>query len=860
VSFAHAAFLEQIAAAPDDAGPYLVYADALQAAGDPRGDLISIQHALESPQSPAAACELRSREAALLDAHADEWFGALRDPSCSLQVRWKRGFLHAARVDLDEGGRTLRALLDTPGVAHTLAELRLGPAYEKIERPDGEPFLPLLREKWPASLRRLYLYDGDPLAARPPTLSLEALDGVALDTLVAWADDVVLGWRAPIASLRWLEIRARAFDARRLALPAPWPALEHLVVGCDDPTALDRVAGASNVPRLRALGVVGTAHTDRVIAELATARIADRLDELDVSRGTLTDGGARALAAAVPRTLRRLDASRNLLSKDAAAALIDALPSTTVDVRGQRRGMRSMADPAELVDRHERYDQAAESILARSDNPLKRYRALRAKIASADPAWGASHCVRLFNQLSPADRRAAATELVAELEAQLAAILLARADDLYDVIGSACDELGELHAAEAWLWRAVMAARWTGSERDEIRALAHVGTLRMRRGDAPTAAPLLARVAAFYREQREKRGEGWALRQQGNCELMRSEFAKAEVFYRSALELLRETQSKVDEAAVLSELAGVLWSRQDFDGAEQLIRESIAMRGPDELGTASAYYNLGAVLNGVGRLDEARAAGERALAIFRARRHRHGEGQALSLLGELAQRRNDHAAALELLEAAIARHREVGVVREHGIALGNLSRVHLDLGNFDDARACLHEALELDRECNNKYNEGLAILGLADAALGDGDLEDAARLADEAIEPLAAIANYPAIAACRLHRGYAFHLAGNLDEAELLYRAAIVDAERGRYPELIGWTALWMAVLAAPRDPAEAAEHLVVAESQLRDSIQGSEALAVARAVVARLDGTDPGAVVPSAVGLTSRLLARLVD
>ena len=49
-----AGFLAEIAAAPDDPAPYLIYSDALQLRGDPRGDLISIQHALETA-APAIA-------------------------------------------------------------------------------------------------------------------------------------------------------------------------------------------------------------------------------------------------------------------------------------------------------------------------------------------------------------------------------------------------------------------------------------------------------------------------------------------------------------------------------------------------------------------------------------------------------------------------------------------------------------------------------------------------------------------------------------------------------------------------------------------------------------------------------------
>ena len=102
------AFLAEIATAPDDPAPYLIYSDALQLRGDPRGDLISIQHALETA-APEVAADLRRREATLIEENEDAWLGPLIDRHrtpltgrCDhredLTVRWRFGFLHAARA------------------------------------------------------------------------------------------------------------------------------------------------------------------------------------------------------------------------------------------------------------------------------------------------------------------------------------------------------------------------------------------------------------------------------------------------------------------------------------------------------------------------------------------------------------------------------------------------------------------------------------------------------------------------------------------------------------------------------------------------------------------------------------------
>jgi uncharacterized protein (TIGR02996 family) len=63
---------------PDDLAAHMAYADHLQEEGDPRGEFIRVQLALEDESVPAAQRKrLRQRERELLDAHEREWLGEL---------------------------------------------------------------------------------------------------------------------------------------------------------------------------------------------------------------------------------------------------------------------------------------------------------------------------------------------------------------------------------------------------------------------------------------------------------------------------------------------------------------------------------------------------------------------------------------------------------------------------------------------------------------------------------------------------------------------------------------------------------------------------------------------------------------
>src|SRR5215207_9293521 len=63
---------------PDDLATHRAYADLLCEEGDPRGEFIQVQLALEDESlSPEQRQRLRAREAALLAAHEREWLGEL---------------------------------------------------------------------------------------------------------------------------------------------------------------------------------------------------------------------------------------------------------------------------------------------------------------------------------------------------------------------------------------------------------------------------------------------------------------------------------------------------------------------------------------------------------------------------------------------------------------------------------------------------------------------------------------------------------------------------------------------------------------------------------------------------------------
>ncbi len=778
-------FLAQIAAAPDDPAPYLIFADALKMAGDPRGDLITYQHALETADV-GTATELRRLEAALIDANEQAWLGSLLPHRDALAVRWRFGFLHAARLadDVDAARPALAALLATPGASSTLAELRLGSPWAADDDDEWsacQRLLDDLEAAWPAGLRRLHVCDADlrGLHLAPPVRIPERAK--TLDTLVVQSPSIELAWDASPALLRRLELRSPRLADRALLAVREWPNLESLVVWTEDPSRILWLLARAKLPRLRHLGLCGTSNTPELVAELMPHLAVNRFESLDLRGGVLTMTKMLQLIA----NRVKLDVRHNLIGKEERKQL----RAFGAQVTPQRRGSLPLTHRGALWREHAR--------VTGKDYSDQR----KSFAATPDPSWLFEDRYNVADDFEPREQLAILEELATDCRAELLQAGSADRADIYLAIANVCENLGEHQRAEGYLWLAVGDARWYELPDIEIRALGHIGTIRMRRGDPATAVPIMDQVLAYHLDQGSPGERAWALRQRGNVDLVRSEYATAEGFYRRALDIYREQKDRNNEGIVLSELSGVLWSRQDFEGAVAMLEQSIALRPADSLGLGSCHYNLGAVLNGMGRIEEAIEAARTGLAIFRKHERADGIGQCLSLLGELMQRSNRLDEAERMLDEALALQRQRGALRETGITLGNLSLVALDRGRYAAARACCEEAVELHREVGNKYNEGMQLIGLVDAAIGERRFDDALALVDEALVPLVAIANLPAIAAAKLRRGYVAQLRGDHALAERHYDDADADATRGNYRELVGWSTLWRG---DPRDRARA--------------------------------------------------------
>ncbi len=325
-----------ILADPDRPEAYLVYADWLQVQGDPRGELIVLQHANQVVPAnrllASRAAHFYGRVAGALHQLERHRFDPLgRDTT------WRWGFLESLWIsakqtnedaEIDVPG-ALAALLDHPS-SRFLRDLTLGivrfedNSYDEVAAVIGNRRLPALRSlilgdfySSETELNWSHMGDVSPIYRAVPDLR----------SLTLRSGSMQLG-PIELPTLHELTILTGGLDldSLRAICRAPWPNLTTLALQLGNEAAftidhLAPVLDGRGLPRVTHLGLGNSTISDAIAGALARSAIAAQLVRLDLSKGTLGDAGARALAAGSFPKLERVDVGDSFLTDDGIAAL-----------------------------------------------------------------------------------------------------------------------------------------------------------------------------------------------------------------------------------------------------------------------------------------------------------------------------------------------------------------------------------------------------------------------------------------------------------------------------------------------------------------------------------------------------------
>ena len=367
--------------APWEDAPRLVYADWLTENDDPRGELIVLQCRLASGKLGAKDVKAaKAREAELLDAHREEWFGPLekwlreRDSYALSHVKLRRGFVSSCRLTVQQPDDLATLFQKAP----LLEELELRgdavtpvPQLAQLERFDAEgdvaesvlPALetasslvrlrlsmrprqdltldlsrcPKLESLWfdservtevklPPTLRAVR-WSGDSAAlvkALPPNLTTLGISGAAVSEALL----VILKRCAP--TLEVLALDGAKFGTGQLAmvLGLSWPRLKSLDLS-NVGLGLDgaKLIAGMKAPQLELLDLTYTRITDAGAVAVLSSPLLDTLKEVSLRANKLT---REAIAPVLNRShaLRLLNLKKNALGAAELKALEKKLPET----------------------------------------------------------------------------------------------------------------------------------------------------------------------------------------------------------------------------------------------------------------------------------------------------------------------------------------------------------------------------------------------------------------------------------------------------------------------------------------------------------------------------------------------------
>ncbi|MEU5696646.1 BTAD domain-containing putative transcriptional regulator [Actinosynnema sp. NPDC020468] len=190
-------------------------------------------------------------------------------------------------------------------------------------------------------------------------------------------------------------------------------------------------------------------------------------------------------------------------------------------------------------------------------------------------------------------------------------------------------------------------------------------------------------------------GEAAALLSLGDLRFKLADHDGALETYTEGLAVAERVEWPHAVAAMRSNLAGVHWQRGRPEQAAEHLRSSLEAytRLGHVGGRSTALANLGVVLRQLGRLGEARALNEEALALDREHREQASEALTLGEIGQTCRESGEHAEAAAYLERARVMMETTGPRTGLSDVLRNLAAVRLALGDPEEAHRLAEQAL-----------------------------------------------------------------------------------------------------------------------------------------------------------------------
>lgn len=327
------------------------------------------------------------------------------------------------------------------------------------------------------------------------------------------------------------------------------------------------------------------------------------------------------------------------------------------------------------------------------------------------------------------------------------ALRLARAEGDWQREGAALHWLGHIRLHE-------------GLYEEAIRLTQEALTIVEAHGDQAGVARMLLNLGeAYISGVRGQRGEGLVFLEKarplceaiddrqglahielgiGHMRLIWGEYDEARPHLERAVALGRELRDALVLSSALNYLGVALRDVGEYDGSLAQLDEAwrVAESGDVETQAGFALANLGSVYLLKGYYEQAMTMAERGVRLLEAINANSLLPYALDVLGDVYRERGEIERALDCYERALPIAREVQDPCWESFALAGRGLTRLSGDDLDTALNDLHSAFAVCRQSRDMYSLAtvLAMARLANGHLATNQLEDAVRLATEALQ------------------------------------------------------------------------------------------------------------------------------
>lgn len=344
---------ERVAEAPDDQDTWLVLGDLLQRQGDPRGELVALQIAADRETTSNIRGRARTAFATYFAHHARELWGSLakhvRDPhdAASPPLIWRNGFIWRAELASQGAaignhasprpqtvGTLVQELLEHPS-GRLLGELIVRADNE----PDGPAVIDALTRCHPRALSELELFARAELDLEALWPNVPRLRRLGLSARTVRLGDLEL----PVIERLRLSSLGLSSVAMQTIVQTSMPKLQRLELRIGNrvsaPATFADIAplvAREDLPHLTHLKIRNAPFAGAILRAIADGPLADQLQVLDLSHGTLTPRDIEVLETtkAKFRQLRELWVPQTGLFGDAIQALSGLANHVITDNRG----------------------------------------------------------------------------------------------------------------------------------------------------------------------------------------------------------------------------------------------------------------------------------------------------------------------------------------------------------------------------------------------------------------------------------------------------------------------------------------------------------------------------------------------